>query len=311
MASQYPRTLLDFEHRFRTEEACQDYLIRLRWPQGFICPRCDHPHAWRTRRGHLHCGGCRRDISVRAGTIFEGTKLPLRIWFRAIWWATNQKSGVSALGLQRTLGLGSYETAWILLHKLRRAMVRPGRERLSGKVEVDEVAIGGRKRGKSGMHNGKTLVVVAAEVRGKGTGRIRLQTVPVTSKVHLQDFVKEHIAEGSEIVTDGGWGYFGLANKGFIHDPVVLTGKGDAASSVVLPRVHRIAALLKRWLLGTHQGRVSRDQLDSYLDEYAFRFNRRASESRGMLFFRVLQQAVGTRPTQYQDIIRGVKRRIG
>lgn len=311
MPSQYPRTLLEFEHWFRTEEACQAYLIRLRWPQGFICPRCTYGQAWRTQRGHLHCGGCRRDISVRAGTILEGSKLPLRIWFRAIWWVTNQKSGVSALGLQRTLGLGSYETAWVLLHKLRRAMVRPGRERLSGKVEVDDVAIGGRKRGKAGRHEGKTMIVVAAEVRGTGTGRIRLQTVPVASKVHLQGFVQRCVAEGSEVITDGWWGYYGLSNLGFVHSPVVLTGKGDEAPSAVLPRVHRIAALLKRWLLGTHQGRVSRDQLDGYLDEFAFRFNRRTSESRGMLFYRVLQQAAGTRPAQYRDIVKSIRKGLG
>jgi len=300
----YPDTQLDFEQWFRTEEACREYLSRLRWPDGFQCPRCGYGQAWKSRRGLLHCGGCRADISITSGTIFQGSKLPLRIWFRAAWWATNQKSGVSALGLQRTLGLGSYETAWACLHKLRRAMVRPGREQLSGKIEVDEIILGGRTRGKGGWHDRKTLVAVAAEVRGHGTGRIRLQRVLKPSRDSLQPFVQSTIASGSQIITDGAWGYDGLGKLGYHHNPTVLGGKGDAASAVVLPRVHRIASLLKRWLLGIHQGRVDREHLAYYLDEFTFRFNRRSSPQRGMLFYRLLQQAVEIPPTPYKTLTR-------
>ncbi len=305
MAKRFPTTLLEFEHWFRSEQACRDYLFRLRWPDGFRCPRCTHAQAWQSRRGLFHCGRCRADISLTAGTIFQGSKLPLRVWFRAVWWVTNQKSGVSALGLQRTLGLGSYETAWTCLHKLRRAMVRPGREQLSGKVEVDDTILGGRTRGKGGWHDRKVLVAVAAEVRGDRIGRIRLQRVRNPSRESLSRFVRSAIAPGSELITDGAWGYDGLAELGYVHNPTVLRGKGDAVSSLVLPRVHRIASLLKRWLLGIHQGRVSPDQLGYYLDEFTFRFNRRLSPHRGMLFYRLLQQAVEIQPTPYKHLIAG------
>lgn len=271
-------------------------MARLRWPEGIQCTRCGHRQVWQTGRGLLRCGGCRKDIRVTAGTIFDGSKLSLRIWYRATWWITNQKSGVSALGLQRTLGLGSYETAWAMLHKLRRAMVRPGREQLTGKVEVDETMVGGRRRNKA-------LVAMAAEVRGDWTGRIRLQRLPDDLGRTLRRFVRRNIAPGSTIVTDGRPGYRGLVRLGYAHAPTTLDGKGRTASLVVLPRVHRVAALLKRWLLGTHQGRVAQKSLDHYLDEFAFRFNRRSSASRGQLFFRVLEQAVAIKPTRYEGIV--------
>ena len=302
MRQLYPKTLLQFEQWFRAEEACRDYLFRLRWPNGFRCPKCAHGQAWQVRRGLWQCGGCGRDVSVTAGTIFESTKLPLRIWFRAIWWVTNQKSGVSALGLQRTLGLGSYETAWMVLHKLRRAMVRPGRELLAGTVEVDETIIGGRVRGRHGQA-GRPLVVIAAEVRGKAMGRIRLKQTDHPSRQNLIGFVRQQVAPGSTIISDGAWGYDGLAEFGYVHDPTVLHNKGKQGAGMVLPRVHRVTALLKRWLLGIHQGRVSRKQLGYYLDEFAFRFNRRSSESRGMLFYRLVQQAVTVRPFTYHELI--------
>ena len=223
-----------------------------------------------------------------------------------MWWVTNQKGGVSALGLQRLLGLGCYETAWICLHKLRRAMVRPGRDQLSGKIEIDEVAIGGAVKGNRGKawRNGesKAIVVVAVEVRGKGMGRVRLKQVANTSGTALVGFVKDAAAAGSEIVTDGWGGYSGLKELGYNHCPTILDGKGKQASNAILPKVNRIAALLKRWLLGMHQGRVSRKQLGSYLDEFVFRFNRRTSPKRGMLFYRLAQQAVATQPSPYRAI---------
>lgn len=256
----------------------------------------------------MRCGKCLADISVTAGTIFAGSKLPLRAWFRAMWWVTNQKSGVSALGLQRMMGFGSYETAWTMLHKLRRAMVRPGREQLSGEIEVDETIVGGKRRGKEGRlprrYIDRALVVVAVEVRGTRMGRIRLRQVPEPTQKILLPFVKSVAAPGSRILTDGWWGYHGLGKMGFSHQRSVTDGKGREVHDFVMPRVHRVAALLKRWLLGTHQGRVSREQLDYYLDEFTFRFNRRASPSRGKLFQRLLEQAVAIEPTVYGELVK-------
>ena len=238
-----PKTVLEFEHWFRTEEACRSYLFGLRWPQGFRCPHCSQAQAWHTRRGLWQCGKCGKDVSVTAGTIFENSKLALRVWFRAIWWTTNQKSGVSALGLQRMLGLGSYRTAWAMLHKLRRAMIRPGRDQLLGEVEVDETWVGGQKPRKWG-HAGKALVVVAVEIRGKGMGRIRLQRVSKPSRELLQGFVLKNVALGSTVLTDGSWGYDGLQRLGYGYRFTVLNHKPKEAAIGALPRVHRIAALL-------------------------------------------------------------------
>lgn len=303
--------MMEFERRFRTEDGCKDYLSALRWPDGFCCPRCNCKQGWKGGRGLWRCGGCRADISPTAGTIFHGSHVPLRIWFRMIWLITSPKSGASALGLQRILGLGSYETAWACLHKLRSAMVRPGREPLSGKIEVDEVSVGGAVKGSKGKawRNGesKLIVVVAVEVRGEGMGRVRLKHVANTSGNSLSGFVKDAVAEGSEIVTDGWKGYSGLKELGYSHYPTTLTGKGKQASSAVLPRVNRIAALLKRWILGIHQGNVSRKHIGHYLDEFSFRFNRRKSVHRGMLFYRLLQQAVVIDPISYSGLVNGLK----
>jgi len=302
MAKRFPETLLEFEHWFRTEEACRLYLAKLRWGAGFRCPRCEHGHAWITGRGLYHCARCRADTSVMAGTIFERSRLPLRLWFRAAWWITNQKSGVSALGLQRLLGLGSYETAWMCLHKLRRAMIRPGRERLTGQVEVDETLIGGvRKKPASRYH--KAFVGIAAEIRGNGIGRIRLKVLPNDMENSIVTFVRYAVEPGAVLFTDGAHAYKALVDHGYKHQRSVMQGIPDKEQSAALPRVHRIASLLKRWSLGMHQGRVSRRQLDHYLGEFAFRFNRRTSEHRGMLFYRLLQQAVLVPPSPYGKIV--------
>lgn len=233
--------------------------------------------------------------------------MPLRLWFRAIWLVTHQKTGMSALGLQRTLGLGSYHTAWACLHKLRRAMIRPGREPLSGEVEVNEIFVGGRGKGKEtmGRHLGKkSLVMVAAEVRGKGIGRIRLMPVPDTSKEHLLDFVQQAVAPETTVITDGLHVYINLAKLGYTHQPRIASPVRHEKSKA-LPRVHRVAALLKRWLLGIHHGSFSKKQLANYLDEFTFRFNRRLSPDRGMLFYRLVQQAVQVEPVPLRDIKRG------
>lgn len=300
MIKEYPETLLEFEHWFRTEEACREYLSKLRWPGGFTCPLCETRGAWEMGSGY-RCRSCLRDVSVTADTMFHRSRLPLRTWFRIVWWATNQKSGLSALGLQRMLGLGSYQTAWTCLQKLRRVMVRPERQRLSGEVEVDEVSVGGRRRGGNRREN-KASVIVAVEIRGEGIGRIRMHRIEKNATGSMLVFIKQSVVPGSTIVTDGEWAFGMLAALGYKHKPTILRGHGKEASKAVLPRVHRVAALLKRWLLGVHQGRVDRDKLDPYLDEFTFRFNRRTSRHRGMLFYRLLQQCVAYGPTTYRQI---------
>jgi transposase-like protein len=224
-----------------------------------------------------------------------------------MWWMTSQKNGISALGLQRVLGLGSYQTAWVCLHKLRRAMVRPGRERLSGRVEVDETYLGGLEEGVRGRGTeSKALIVVAAEQDGRGIGRIRMRHIPDASAHSLISFVEESVEKGHLVHTDGWTAYLPLKQHGYIHETSVVGGAKKSASEL-LPRVHRVVSLLKRWLLGTHQGAVSRAHLDEYLDEFTFRFNRRKSRSRGKLFFRLAQQAVCLEPTTYRSIVQSAQ----
>lgn len=303
----YPRTIAEFESKFSSEEACRNYLFRLRWPQGFRCPRCQETKAWPTKRHLLVCGACGYQVSITAGTIFQDTHKPLGMWFRAIWFITNQKTGASALGVQRLLGLGSYHTAWTWLHKLRRAMVRPGRDRLLGLVEVDETYIGGEKPGKRGRGAlGKSLVVIAAEKDGKRIGRIRLVRVPDASAESLQEAIRQSIVPGSVISTDEWKGYSKLSSLGYDH---IVVRKTAELGDNLLPHCHRVASLLKRWILGTHQGAVSHDHLDYYLDEYTFRFNRRTSASRGKLFYRLVQQAAAVEPVPYKAMIETVKQK--
>jgi transposase-like protein len=294
----YPRNLLEFEGRFATDAACREYLARRRWPEGFVCPRCGERQGWPTQRGLVVCGACQYQASVTAGTIFQDTRQPLTLWFRAMWWVTTQKNGASALGLQRELGLKTYWTAWTWLHKLRRAMVRPGRDRLSGRVELDETYVGGNEEGVIGrLTHDKALVLVAAQEDGPRIGRIRLQRVTELSKARLRDFLAGAVEPGSVLRTDGLNVYQGRA--GYEHEPVVVKRQA-ADAATLLPRVHRVASLLKRWLLGTHQGAVRPEHLDYYLDEFTFRFNRRRSASRGKLFYRLVQQAVQVGPVPYE-----------
>jgi len=300
-AEGYPRTVLEFEERFASEAACRQYLFKLRWPAGFRCPHCGGGKAWETKRGLYRCSRCDVQVSLTAGTIFQDTHKPLRLWFRAVWYVTSQKHGVSALGLQRVLGLGSYRTAWTWLHKLRRAMVRPGRDRLSGTVEVDETYVGGERPGKRGRGAaGKSLVLVAVEDKSEeGIGRIRLQRVADASAKSLIPAVQATVAPGSTVRTDAWSGYASLRSAGYAHRVVREAAEpGESPLSLV----HRVASLLKRWLLGTHQGAVRASHLDYYLDEYTFRFNRRTSRSRGKLFYRLIQQAAAVDPVTGQDI---------
>lgn len=300
----YPGSLTEFQARFATEQGCREYLAKLRWPDGFVCPRCGGRDAW-LAKGLYICQQCRSRTSVTSGTIFHQTRKPLCLWFHAMWHITSQKYGANALGLQRVLGLGSYHTAWEWLHRLRRAMVRPGREKLSGTVEVDETFIGGERPGKRGRGTeNKALVAIAVEDKGEfGFGRIRLRQIPDASGKSLLSFVHDHIELGSFVRTDGWTGYNQLSKRGYTH---LKVRSSAIVGSDPLPLVHRIASLLKRWLLGTYQGAVQPNQLDYYLDEYTFRFNRRTSASRGKLFYRLVQQAMMRPPVRQFEIVGGV-----
>lgn len=290
----YPKTMLEFEQNFGTEEACREYLYQLRWPEGFICPRCGHRKVWASKRQHLRCSHCDFQVSITAGTIFQDSHIPLRIWFRAIWHIVSQKQGISALGLQRILGFSRYETTWRLLHKLRVAMVRPGRDQLIGPVQVDEIYIGGPRPGKRGRGaEGKTLVVIAVEDKDKRPGRIRLHKVKDASGASLIPSVKESVQPKAEVRTDGWEGYSQLSSSGFKHK--IIRKTADVGKNL-LPLANIVASLLKRWLQGTHHGAPHPSHLDYYLDEFVFRFNRRTSRSRGLLFYRLVQQAVTLSP---------------
>ena len=301
----YPRTFQAMDERFRDDAACREYIRRLRWPQEFTCPHCGEAgEPWVMAGGWLRCRACRKQTSLTAGTIFEGTRKPLRMWFLAMWFVTSQKNGVSALGLQRELGLGSYETAWTWLHKLRRAMVRPGRDLLSGTIEVDETYVGGPEQGTRGRETeSKAIVAIAVEKNGRGLGRIRLQQIGDVSTDSLLPFVQGAVERGAMVHTDGWRGYAGLAAAGYQHQVTVLSGGSDPAHEV-MPRVHLVASLLKRWLIGTHQGGVQHQHLDYYLDEFTFRFNRRRSKARGLLFHRLAQQALAVGPAPYNAIVK-------
>lgn len=318
----YPGTWEQFLDWFPDEEACREYLVRLRWPQGFVCPRCgEASETHQVSRTRLMCPHCGYQCTVTAGTIFDKTRTSLRSWFAAVWYITNQKQGVTALGLQRVLGIGSYQTAWMMLHRLRRAMIRPARERLSGVVEVDESFVGrsAPNKGRVGkqakrladqyniLH--RSIVAIAVEIKDpKGFGRVRMRRIPDTSEASLLPFVQDSIEPGSLVRTDGSWAYRSLQENGYRRDKKVMVGAADPAH-VSMPGVHRVAALLKRWLLGTHQGSVKPHQIDAYLDEFAFRFNRRSSRSRGLLFYRLLEQAVVTEPVTYGQIVGDAKHR--
>lgn len=303
----YPHTNAEFNKRFATEEACWRYVVALRWPGGFKCPRCNSEQATLITRGLFQCRACRRQVSATAGTIFQDTRKPLRLWFQVMWGMVGQKHGASALGLNRVLTIGSYKTAWTWLHKLRRAMLRPGRERLSGHVEVDESFVGGVEEGVSGRQTlKKALVAIAVEYSQKRLGRVRMARIPDASAASLMRFVQAAVEPGSTVYTDGWEGYSGLSKLGYRHKAKAISTSGDPAH-VVMPGVHRVASLLKRWLLGTHQGAVSREHLDYYLDEYTFRFNRRTSRHRGKLFYRLIQQAVAVAPATYRTLAKGVR----
>jgi len=285
-----------------------DYLEWLRWPNGFVCPGCGLEVGWRLADGRFWCAGCDRRSSVTAGTIFDRTRTPLTVWFTACWLFATQKDGVSALSVQRALEISSYQTAWAMLHRLRSVLIRPGRERLQGPVEVDETFIGGVEPGlRGGRAKGKkSLVGVAVEVsEPKGLGRCRMAILADASAASLHPFVAANVEPGATVVTDGWPGYSGIDELGYRRDRRSQRAarlRGDDPFAL-LPAVHRVASLAKRWLLGTHQGSVDDAHLQSYLDEFVFRFNRRTSRSRGLVFHRVLELAVAHEPVRYRELI--------
>jgi transposase-like protein len=300
--AEYPETFREFRAWFPDDAACRRYLEKVRWAGCPRCPRCPDATVWTLLAPFYRCAKCGYDFTVTVGTLFTDTHLPLSLWFEAMWYVVNQKNGASALGVKRVLGM-SYPTAWRWLHKLRRAMVRPGRDRLAGSVEVDEVYIGGERSGKRGRGAaGKALVLVMAQVDGSRTGRIRLARVANASAAVLTAAVSGSVEPGAQVLTDGWGGYNDLRANGFDHQVIRKTA---IVGENLLTRANRVACLVQRWLLGTHQGAVAHSHLDYYLDEYTFRFNRRRSSSRGLLFYRLVQQALAIGPVRSRELVGG------
>jgi transposase-like protein len=299
----YPGTWQALQAWFPDDNSCRSYLEQLRWPDGFVCPSCGQSGAWRTGAGLFMCVSCGRKSSVTAGTIFHGTRLPLTTWFAACWFVCAQKNGVSALGLQRVLGFGSYETAWAWLHKLRRAMVNPDRDRLSGLVEVDETLVGGREPvGRRARRANKAVVSIAVEIHEpQGLGRVRLRHIRDVQASTLRGFITDVVEPGSTVRTDGWTGYPAITTLGYLHDGIPLV-HAEHPAHVMLPGAHRVASLLKRWLTGTLHHGFAHSHLEYYLDEFTFRFNRRTSQRRGLLFYRLLEQAVRTDPHPLEEL---------
>jgi transposase-like protein len=299
----FPKNQIEFERQFNSEESCLEYLLKLRYPFGFVCKKCGGSKHWRQTRNRITCASCDLEISILSGTIFHKSHVPLSLWFRACWWSINQKQGVSALGLQRTLGLGSYRTAWMILQKLRTAMIRPHRDMLHGELEVDEIYIGGPEIEGEKYRSSKQLILVAVEKNGRGIGRIRMKCISGTSSQTLLTGIQEVIEPGSSIETDAWRGYLCLTEHGYKHSRREMAKNRKALREEnALPRVHRVASLFKRWVLGTYHGRMEPKHLQHYLDEYVFRFNRRTSKSRGLLFQRLLENAVQIKAPTYRAI---------
>ena len=304
----YPTAWGQFLDWFHSEDACREYLEKLKWEDGFFCKQCKCvTSAKPTSRNRWVCNNCKYQTTVTAGTLFDKTRTELRVWFAALWYVTSQKHGVSALGLQRVLGLGSYETAWTMLHRLRRAMVNPHRSKLNGRVEVDESYLSIKDIADENQtfksSTEKVLVGIAIEIKEpKQFGRIRVQRLINSKADCLENFICTSIEPNSQIHTDGSFSYRKLSDMGYQHFRTVHSGSQIPAHES-MPGVHRVASLLQRWTLGTHHGAIKPKQLDFYLDEFVFRFNRRTSTSRGLLFYRLIRQAVSSIPVTYKDIV--------
>ena len=299
--TELPRSLPEFEAWFPDEAACARWLLTKRWPDGFCCPVCGHDKAWELGRERLtlQCVACERQVSVTAGTVLHGSHLGLRTWFLAAWLMATHKNGISARQLWKQLGLGSYKSAWLLVRKLRRAMVDPAREPLAGLVEVDESSLPFRAKdapvrpGRS--HDGKLPIAGAVEIKGKGPGRIRLAVIGDYSAAMLGAFVAANVAVGSTLVSDGWSGYKRL--KDVQHEPNVT---GETPAHLVLPWVHRVFANAKRWALGVYHG-LRPAHLQAYLDEFVFRFNRRRTPPAA--FDRLLGLSLTLPPATYQMLV--------
>ena len=299
----YPRTLPDFQQQFSDEAHCAEYLAKLRWPDGFRCPACGHDQAWslKTKAWTYECRKCHRQTSVTAGTVMHATKLPLTAWFWAAYFMSTHSNGISALQLQKQLGLGSYKSAWLMCAKLRRAMVDPDRRPLAGLLEVDETTLNYRTKhdpiagGQGRSQIGKLPVIGAVEVIGEHPGRLRLATIADYSADSLHDFIKDNVTAGTTTKTDGWSGYPGAPDV--THDPHVI---GRMAAHVVLPWIHRMFSNLKRWAMGVYHG-LRRKHLQAYLDEFVFRFNRRSS--RQATFRRLLGLGLSISPATYNMLI--------
>lgn len=302
----FPRNLMEFMDHFGTDAACLEYLRTVRWPAGFVCPKCGLRDGWVTARGTMYCGGCHRQTSPTAGTILHKSRTEIRKWFMAVWLLCTQKTGVSAKTLQRELKVG-YKTAWLMLQKLRQATVRAERSLLSGAVEVDETYVGGEESGVGGRELvGKALVAIAVELEGKKIGRIRLRQVPDASGNSLVGFITDCVEKGSKVHTDDWTGYSRVEAASYTHRVTPICGDPKRALKF-FPHVHLVASLLKRWLGATHQGRVHKQHLQAYLDEYAFRFNRRRSTHVGKIFHRLIEQIVIHKAKTYGEIVTAAK----
>ncbi|MEI6806029.1 MAG: IS1595 family transposase [Myxococcaceae bacterium] len=287
----HPKNYQELVQRLSTQEACLDYIASIRWPAGFVCPKCGCNEYWTSKQLQRICTKCKHQLRVLAGTLFQDTKLPLTLWFQMIWWFVGPKNGASALSLMQNFGIGSYRTSWMLLGKLRSCAVLPMRQALSGQVEVDEAFLGGK--------NNKEVIAVAAEKRGKATGRIRLKHLQSREGPEIQDFISQTIVPGSTIISDRFKSYPAIVKKGYLHDPQkkpYFWEEVDGDDERLLPRVHRVISLLKRWYYGTYQGRVAKESLQTYLDEFVFRFNRRTSGNRGLLFHRMVEATANAEP---------------
>lgn len=296
---------MEFQARFGDEQACLDYLFECRWPEGFVCPRCKGQVAWPIAARKLwECASCRYQVSLTAGTVLHKTHTSLHLWFWAAYLMTTGTPGISASQLQRQLGLTRHETAWMMLHKLRRAMINPERSLLTGEVEVDECQVGGREIGRRGGRNltaKAALVAVAVEVRGKGSGRIRMKIIPDASGDTLKAFVSDAVAAGSIVNTDGWRGYAPLTKEGYDHRPrSQRAAKKAGDTDPVMPRVHRAISNFKTWLRGTHRS-VSNEHLQVYLDEFTFRYNRRRTPMAA--FQTLLGLGAQQGPTTYRQIV--------
>lgn len=305
----YPKSYAELRAWFDEDWKCLDYLDWLRWPDGFVCPHCHSVIAWRLSDARWKCADCDRKVSATAGTSFDKTRTPLTVWFAVAWRMVSDKVGISATQVQREFEFGSYQTAWTMLHRYRSVMVRPGRDRLRGDVEVDESLLGGPEPGVPGRGAlGKVLFAAAVELDDWGFGRARLALLPDASGASLRKFLLDNVEPGSVLVTDGWSGYPPAARDLYTLKATSIAASGLEAHEV-LPAVHRVFSLVKRWLGGTMQGSVSEEHLQAYFDEWTFRFNRRRARSRGLLFHTLLTQAVGGEPVRYADLRKAGKKR--